>query len=95
MQITDVQRKKLCELMAFAFLEIRKLGWDGKSEQAADLADAFHNLPKDMWKKTFSLEEFRDSFLKVYQKKYLKKRIRDYVAAVNEILAMGEDCSSN
>jgi hypothetical protein len=95
MQITDVQRKKLCELIYFAFLEIRLLGYESKSEQASDLADAFHNLPRDMWKEDFSLESFRDLFLKSYQEKYSGKRIRDYVAAVNGILAAGEDPEFN
>lgn len=44
--LTDAQRRKLCEMMYAAFVEMRMLGWEGKSEQAADLADAFHNLPK-------------------------------------------------
>ena len=56
----------------------------GKSEQAADLADAFHNLPKDIWNETFSLE-IRDNFLSVYEQKYPEGRVRDYISAVNEI----------
>jgi len=50
-------------MMHSAFLEIRALGWASKSEQAAELADAFHNLPTDMWKEHFSLEFLRDAFL--------------------------------
>ena len=81
--------------MHFAFVEICQLGWAGKSEQAAELADAFHNLPKEMWKEDFSLEFLRDAFLTAYQEKYPEGRIRDYVAIVNEILAEGEDCAKN
>jgi len=88
MQITDAQRKKLGEMMYFAFLEIRLLGWAGKSEQAADLADAFHNLPKGMWDKGFVLEHFRDAFLAAYQEKYPERHGRDYVKMVNKILRM-------
>jgi hypothetical protein len=96
MRFSDAQRDKLCEMMYFAFLEIRALGWAGKSEQAADLADAFHNLPKEMWTKNFSLEFFRDSFLTVYQKKYPERENRNYVAMLNEIILMGNpDYSAN
>ena len=71
------------------------LGLGGKSKQAADLADGFHNLPKDMWKDDFSLERFRDDYLAVYQKKYPKRRPYNYVRAVNQILASEEDISGN
>ena len=47
--MTDAQRKKLSEMMYWAFLEIRLLGSGGKAQQAADLADAFHNVPTGMW----------------------------------------------
>ncbi len=46
---TEEQREKLGEIIAFAFIEIRLLGWAGKSAQAADLAEAFHNLPREMY----------------------------------------------
>lgn len=85
---TDSQRRKLCEMMHHAFIEMRLLGWGGKSEQAADLADAFHNLPRDIWHDEFSLQFFRDSFVAVYQRKYPEGRSRDYVAMVDEIIAM-------
>jgi hypothetical protein len=45
----DRQREALCDLMCRAFVDIRALGWSGRAEQAADLADAFHNLPKEMY----------------------------------------------
>lgn len=95
MKITEAHRRKLCELIYWAFLEMRQLGWAGEAKQVADLADAFHNLPKDMWKEDFSLEFFRDAFLMVYQQKYPEGRVRDYVGVVNEMLAQGEDYGSN
>jgi hypothetical protein len=95
MKITDAHRRKLGELLYFALAEIRSLGCAGKSQQAADLADAFHNLPKDMWKEEFSLEFFRDAFLAAYHEKYQGQPGRNYVAVVNEILASGEDPAAN
>lgn len=95
MQINDAQRRLLGELLHWALLEIRMLGYLGKAEQAADLADAFHNLPKDMWKEDFTLEYFRGGFLDAYQQKYPGASVQDYVARVNAILALGEDPASN
>ena len=48
------QRAKLCELMSEAFLELRMLAWNGNAAQAADLADAFHNLPALMYTDRFN-----------------------------------------
>jgi hypothetical protein len=86
---SEDQQRKLSEMIYYAFLEIRLLGWAGKAEQAADLADAFHNLPKAMWKDDFNLVEFRDSFLTVYQEKYPDRQGRKYAAMVTKIILMG------
>ena len=59
------------------------------------MTGAFHNLAKGMWKEDFSLEFFRDAFLKVYQEKYPGAGTRDYVALANKVLAMGEDYLAN
>jgi hypothetical protein len=84
---TDAQRRSLCDMLYYALLEMRLLGWEGKSAQAADLADAFHNLPQGMWSDSFSLRSFRDSFLLAYQQKY-PERSTNYLAMVDEIMAM-------
>jgi hypothetical protein len=60
MKITDQHRKKLCHLLHHALIEMRVLGWAGKSGQAADLADAFHELPKDMWQLNLASEREQD-----------------------------------
>jgi len=82
-------------MIHFAFVEIRLLGSTGKAEQAADLADAFHNLPREMWRENFSLEYFRDAFLVDYQEKYPDQRIKNYIAVVNRMLDEGEDYRGN
>lgn len=87
---TDAQRRMLCEMMHYSYLELRHLGWSGKAEQAGDLADAFHNLPVRMWQDDFSLQFFRDAFLSAYQEKYPEGRSHDYVAMVDEIIALPE-----
>lgn len=94
MRLTNAQREKLCVLIYRALVEIRVLCWQKQPEQAADLADAFHNLPKDMWRDDFALEEFRHLFLKDYRAKYPGKA-EGFLAAVDEIIELGENPSSN
>ncbi|MDB5341831.1 MAG: hypothetical protein JWP89_208 [Schlesneria sp.] len=84
--LTNAQREKLCEMMSEALSELRMLGWAGKSEQAGDLADAFHNLPIGIWRDDFSLSFFRNSFVGAYRRKY--PHTRDYAAMVDEIISM-------
>lgn len=76
-------------MMHHAFVEVRLLGWAGKADQAANLADAFHNLPTDIWKDDFSAQFFRDSFLAPYQKKYPVRSGIDYISMLDEIM-LGE-----
>ena len=82
--LTEQQRQGLCKILFNALLEIRKLGNEGKAEQAADVADAFHNLPAYLWSDKFSLNVFR-SFLEEYQRKYLEAGCFDYVKMLDEI----------
>lgn len=87
--ITDAQRKALCTMMGAAFIEIRRLGWhEGKAEQAGVLADAFHNVPTEMWQSHFSLLVLRDSYLSHYQSQYPESGRFDFVAWVDEIISM-------
>jgi hypothetical protein len=74
--------------MYHAFLEIRVLGWEGKAEQAAELADAFHNLPNLLFSDHFDWDSFRDLYLADYQQKYPRPQhgMFDYVARFDEIV---------
>jgi hypothetical protein len=40
--MTEQERQELCNILFNALLEIRMLGYEGKAEQAADVAHAFH-----------------------------------------------------
>jgi hypothetical protein len=71
-----------------ALLEIRGLGSEGKAQQAADLADAFHNLPVYLWSDEFSLSIFRH-FLEAYQQMYPERGSFDYVKMLDEIAREG------
>ncbi len=71
-----------------AFVELRLLGWDGHAAQAADLADAFHNIAKEMygWGR-FSWETFR-GMLETYQCKWRGEDAlnrMDFVEMLDEI----------
>ena len=84
--LTVEQRRKLCQMLFMALLEMRAAGWAGKAQQAADLADAFHNLPIGMWHDDFSLEFFR-KFLESYRQKY--PDAFNYLVALEEVKELG------
>jgi hypothetical protein len=83
--VTDEQREKLCNMLFFALLEIRGLGNNGKTQQAADLADAFHNLPVYLWTEDFSFAVFRE-FLQAYQQRYAETGCYDYLTMLDEVI---------
>lgn len=66
---TPPQVRLLCEMMHRAFLEMRLLCWSGKSPQAAALADAFHNLPIEMFRDDFNWTLLRHD-LAAYQQQH-------------------------
>jgi hypothetical protein len=70
---TEPQRKALCEMLAAALIEIRIAAGGGggvDALQASDLADAFHNLPREMYGwGSWSVADFRGR-LAYYQEKY-------------------------
>jgi hypothetical protein len=71
--------------MYLAFLEIRILGWQGQSAQAADLADAFHNLPVLLFSDDFDWDTQR-MFFEAYCAKYQGAAHRyDYVALLDRV----------
>ncbi len=83
--LSELQRQKLCEMIYRALLEVRILGWGGKAEQAADLADAFHNLPTMLWSEDFSLDFFR-KFLESYHQKYSESGGINYLKMLDRIV---------
>lgn len=88
--LTDAERQHLCELLYYALLEIRLLGWEKKAEQAADLADAFHNLPSLLWSDNFSLNFFRN-FLADYQQQYPERRGLNYLDTFDKMIKANTD----
>lgn len=83
---TEQQRQKLCEMIYRAFIEMRILGLQGKSEQVADLADAFHNLPQLLYSEEFSMKFFR-IFLQSYHEKYPRNETGgDFLQILDKII---------
>lgn len=67
---TPAQRELLCGMIQRALVQVRNLGWAGKADQAADLADAFHNIPVEMYnERVFSWSRFRTE-LQAYESKW-------------------------
>jgi len=81
----DAQRKKLCEMLSCALTEIRGRAGGGQFQRASDLADAFHNLPHEMWCEYFSTSFFRDAFFKPYYRQWPVEHPHDYLAMIEEV----------
>lgn len=83
---TEEQRRMLCQMMYRTFVQIRSLAYSGASQQTADLADAFHNLPTVMYAPDFSWSFLR-YFLVFYQNKYPRTAGSpyDYIAMLERI----------
>ena len=91
---TEEQRIKLHELVAAAFVEIRLLGWAGESEQVADLADAFHNIPREIYGWGRWNVNITRMMLQSYQDKYHAESYSgktNYVLLFNSIFPTGRD----
>ncbi len=83
---TDKQRKNLLRMIHEAFIEIRILGFQGKSQQASDLADAFHNLPVYLEADNFSFDILRRNFIEPYHRKYPERSCFDYLKMLEKII---------
>jgi len=75
---TETERQRLSRLMYVAFCDLRALALNGQTQQAKDLAEAFHNIPLLMHTNDFSFKAFRD-FLETYQQKYADKARYNYL----------------
>jgi hypothetical protein len=81
----EAQQKKLCDMLHHALVDIRNLAGSGHGEHASDLADAFHNLPQEIWQESFSISHFRNAFLAPYLRKWKGYSFRDYDALLDEV----------
>lgn len=85
---TERQRELLNQMLYHVMVEIRILCWGGHMEQAAALADAFHNLPCVMYSEQFSFPQFRCE-LESYQNRYPPpeyQRGPNYIEMLDKVL---------
>jgi hypothetical protein len=66
---TERQRQLLGVLLQHGYVAIRALAWKGKAPQAADLADALHNIPAFMFAPDWNWNT-ASLFLEGYYEKY-------------------------
>jgi len=89
---TDAQRHALAELIAFALVMIRHHCREGKILQAEDLADAFHNIPREMYGwGHFSWDAF-EGMLEAYESKHCDGE-KPYSGRLREIQVGSKPCS--
>lgn len=87
--LTEEQRIELCNILTAVLIEIRRLGCQsGNAEQAGLLADAFHNVPTEMWQEHFSLMTLRDSYIAPYSEKYPSDAQYDFMVWIEEVILM-------
>lgn len=81
------QQQKLCNMLHLVLVDIRALAASGQAARASDLADAFHNLPHEMWRDYFSISFFREAFLVPYATKWSGGW--DYCGMLDEVERLG------
>jgi hypothetical protein len=87
----EKQLEALCDMMRHAFVEIRALCWAGHTERAGDLADAFHNLPHEMYGRgRWDVGTFRQ-MLQSYQDRHgaVGTGVYNYVGMLDRIFPGG------
>jgi hypothetical protein len=87
--LSEGQRRELCELTGRALVQIRGLSQRGDSQQAAELADAFHSLPTMLYSPVFSWEAL-EVFFTSYHSRHPPSgpgEYYDYLLALRKIKA--------
>lgn len=88
---TEAQREQLGRLIQWAFVEIRAIAADGRSKQASDLADGFHNISREMYGWGCWDLSLTRAWLEQYQSTYHRHDYSpkfDYVAELDAIFGL-------
>lgn len=83
-QPTHEQQRALCSVVARAIVEIRSLARDSGNRQIEDLADAIHNLPRDMFEQDAWNPELARGALRDYADRYSRS---GYLSEFDRIMA--------
>ena len=82
---TEGQRRQLCDLMHRAFVALRNLGYGGKHEAIAELADVFHNLPQEMFREEVWDWNLLEAGLRSFEEKFPDDKIFPFAAMLRDI----------
>jgi hypothetical protein len=82
---TENQRRALCDLMFRAFVALRFLGYDKKHEVVAHLADAFHNLPHEMFCEETWDWNLLEAELRAFESKHPDDKVFAFSAMLREV----------
>jgi hypothetical protein len=83
--LSDQQRRGLCEVMYWAFVELRGMGSAEHAVQASKLCYALHNLPHFLFAEDFTWDKVKGP-LRYYQEHFYRERKTgyDYVRMVDQ-----------
>ena len=81
---THEQQRGLCSVVARALVEIRSLARESGNRQIEELADAFHNMPRDMFEQGAWNHEFARGALLDYGNRYKRS---GYVSEFDQVMA--------
>lgn len=85
--LSENERRGLCEILYWAFIELRGMGFPERAVQASKLAYALHNLPHLMYSDDFAWEKVEGP-LRYYQSVYYDSeatRGYDYLRMIAQI----------
>ena len=86
-QLSDRERRGLCEVLYHAFIELRGMGSPERAHQASKLAYALHNLPHLLFADDFTWEKVEGP-LRYYQEHFYQSentRGYDYLRMIVQI----------
>jgi len=85
--LTDQQRRGLCQVLYWAFIELRGMRMPEQAEQSSQLAYAMHNLPILIYAEDFAWEKVEGP-LRYYQATYYQRTSSqgyDYVRMIEQV----------
>ncbi len=86
-RLSDQEQRGLCEVLYYAFLDLRNMGLPDRALQASKLAYALHNLPHLIFADDFTWEKVEGP-LRYYQSQFYQTeatRGYDYVKMIAQI----------
>ncbi len=86
-KLSEQEQRGLCEVLFWAFIELRNMGSPERAFQASRLAYALHNLPLDLFADDFTWEKIEGQ-LRYYQSQFYRDeetRGFDYLKMIEQI----------